>query len=326
MNLSSMSGPQGSSAFPSVALVFPGQGSQFPGMCTELAREFPACRSILERADALLGYSLTSIMNGDHGEELNRTVHTQPAVFVHSMALWEVLRGSCDLNPLVAAGHSLGEYSAMCAAGVISFEEALETVRVRATAMDESQPAGTCGMAAVIGVGREDVEAAVETCREDNVLQPANFNAPDQVVVSGHVTALNRLIEAIKTHRRSRTVLLPVSSAFHTSLMEPARELLRQQLEKVATREAAFPVMSNVTAEVHPSSDREIKRLLTEQVVRPVRWEDCVRKMLTMGAETFVEIGPGKVLTGLLKRIDRNARAINVSDPESLRSFERPSV
>jgi [acyl-carrier-protein] S-malonyltransferase len=309
-----------------VALVFPGQGSQFPGMCTGLAREFPACRSILDRADALLGYSLTGIMNGDHGEELNRTVHTQPAVFVHSMALWEVLRDRSDLIPRVSAGHSLGEYSALCAAGLLTFEDALETVRVRAEAMDLSQPPGTCGMAAVIGVDRAEVAAAVESCRGDDVLEAANFNAPDQVVASGHLTALHRLMDAIKTHRRSRTVLLPVSSAFHTSLMQPASQSLQQQLAKVTTGEAVFPVMSNVTAQRHSSSGHDIKQLLTEQVVRPVLWEDCVRSMLAMGAETFVEIGPGKVLTGLLKRIDRTARAISVSDPESLRSFEKGCV
>jgi [acyl-carrier-protein] S-malonyltransferase len=154
-------------------------------------------------------------------------------------------------------------------------------------------------------------------------LEAANFNAPDQVVVSGHMTALDRLIEAMKAHRRSRTVKLSVSSAFHTSLMEPAREVLSRQLERVATQQPAFPVMSNVTAQVHSLPDQEVKRLLTDQMVRPVLWEECVREMLRLGAETFVEVGPGKVLTGLLKRIDRNARAINISDSGSVRAFER---
>ncbi len=307
----------------SVAVVFPGQGSQFPGMASDLVREVPEVRQLLERANDILGYSLTSYMNGEHGEELNRTIHTQPAVFVHSMALWETLRGCCGLSPLVSAGHSLGEYSALCAARVLTFEDALEIVRVRAKAMDESQPPGTCGMAALIGMSREEALKTVEACRGTDVLEAANFNAPDQVVVSGHMSALSRVVESVKGQRRTRAVMLPVSSAFHTSLMEPAREALRHRLEPVITSDTAFPVMANVSASPHPHASGELKTLLTDQVVRPVLWEESVRAMIRLGVETFIEVGPGKVLTGLLRRIDRNARAINISDPEGIRSLER---
>lgn len=307
----------------SVAVVFPGQGSQFPGMASDLLEEVPEVRQLLERANDILGYSLTSYMAGQHGEELNRTVHTQPAIFVHSMALWETLRGCCGLCPLVSAGHSLGEYSALCAAGALTFENALQIVRVRAKAMDESQPPGTCGMAALIGMAREEVLKIVDACRGTDVLEAANFNAPDQVVVSGHKSALSRVVESVKGQRRTRAVVLPVSSAFHTRLMEPARHTLREHLAPVPTSQTAFPVVANVSASPHPETSTELKGLLTDQVVRPVLWEESVRGMIDLGVETFVEVGPGKVLTGLLRRIDRNARAINISDLEGIRSLER---
>jgi [acyl-carrier-protein] S-malonyltransferase len=307
----------------SVAVVFPGQGSQFPGMASDLVRDVPEVRRLLEHANDILGYSLTRYMAGEHGEELNRTIHTQPAIFVHSMALWETLRGCCNVSPLVSAGHSLGEYSALCAAGVLTFEDALEIVQVRAKAMDESQSPGTCGMAALIGLTREEALETVEACRGSDVLEAANFNAPDQVVVSGHMSALGRVVESVKARPRKRAVMLPVSSAFHTSLMEPARETLRHFLEPVRTSHAAFPVMANVSASPHPQASREVKALLTDQVVRPVLWEESVRAMIRLRVETFIEVGPGKVLTGLLRRIDRNARAINISDSEAIRSLER---
>jgi [acyl-carrier-protein] S-malonyltransferase len=295
-------------------------------MATDLVTEVPAARAVLEKADDILGYSLSRIMAGDHGEELNRTVHTQPAIFVHSMALFEALRNRCDLSPIMAAGHSLGEYSALCAAGVLDFEDALDIIRVRARGMDEAQPAGACAMAAIIGSAKQDVLRLLEECRGDQVLEAANFNAPDQVVVSGHIQAINRVLHAAQKEKRTRAVLLPVSSAFHTTLMEPAKEALMARLDRVAPGQPQFPVVANVTAGIYPSSDREIRRLLTEQVVRPVLWEDCVRQMRSSGAQTFMEIGPGKVLTGLLKRIDRAAASVNISDPSSIRAYQEASA
>ncbi len=176
----------------SVALIFPGQGSQFSGMAKDLAEESATARALLERSDDILGYSLSKIMAGEREDQLNRTVHTQPAVFVHSMALLEVLRERCPLNPVVAAGHSLGEYSALCAAGVLDFEEALDIIRVRAEGMDNAQPAGTGAMAAIIGLSRQEVVKIVETVRGPQVLEAANFNAPDQVVISGHAEAVGQ--------------------------------------------------------------------------------------------------------------------------------------
>jgi [acyl-carrier-protein] S-malonyltransferase len=295
-------------------------------MAMDLVTEIPVARAVLEKADDILGYSLSRIMAGDHGEELNRTVHTQPAIFVHSMALFEALRDRCALSPIIAAGHSLGEYSALCAAGVLAFEDALDIIRVRARGMDEAQPAGACAMAAIIGPEKQDVLRLVQECRGAQVLEAANFNAPDQVVVSGHVDAINRVLQAAQKERRTRAALLPVSSAFHTPLMESAKEALKDRLERVAPGKSRFPVVANVTADIYPSSDGEIKRLLTEQVVRPVLWEDCVRQMRNSGAEIFMEIGPGRVLTGLLRRIDRAAAAMNISDPSSIRAYQEASA
>jgi [acyl-carrier-protein] S-malonyltransferase len=177
-----------------------------------------------------------------------------------------------------------------------------------------------------VGLSRDRAAVIVETHRGDDVLAAANFNSPDQVVISGHIQAVNRAIEAAKQEKRTRAVLLPVSSAFHTSLMEPARQLLGSKLEEVSPGEARFPVVANVTAQIYPSSHAGIKQLLMDQVIRPVLWEDCVSLMMAKGVQTFIEVGPGKVLTGLLKRMDRNADAINIADMQSIRSFVEASA
>lgn len=287
----------------------------------DLMREFPVASSMLARADEVLGYSLTRIMSGESGDDLNRTIHTQPAVFVHSMAILEILKASVSLSPTLAAGHSLGEYTALCAAGVMDFENALDIIRVRAEGMDGSQPAGTCGMAAIIGVSRGQAAEIIDRFRGDLVLEAANFNTPDQIVISGHIENLNRVVEALKQEKRVRAVMLPVSSAFHTSLMQPAREALRVRLENATMKAPVFDVISNKSAQPYPAGEGEVKQLLIDQVVSPVQWEDSIRTMLNIGVGTFIEIGPGKVLTGLLRRIDRTALAVNISGIEDIRSF-----
>jgi [acyl-carrier-protein] S-malonyltransferase len=309
-----------------IALMFPGQGSQFPGMAIDLVREVPVARAILEKADDILGYSLSRIMAGESGDALNRTVHTQPAIFTHSMALFQALVERCPISPVMAAGHSLGEYSALCAAGVLSFEDALDIIRVRAQGMDDAQPPNTCSMAAIVGLSKDDVVRYVNEAREDQVLEAANFNAPDQVVISGHAEAVDRVLAAVKNEKRTRAVSLPVSSAFHTPLMESAKEALKSRLESVSPRKARFPVVANVTGQAYPDSEEEVKRLLTEQVVRPVLWEDSVRRMRSCGAEVFLEIGPGKALAGLLRRIDRTALAVSISDTSSMIAYEKVSA
>lgn len=305
----------------SIALMFPGQGSQYPGMGADLARESAAARQLMERADDILRYSLSEIMLEDRKEELDRTINTQPAVFVHSMALLELLRERCPFTPTIAAGHSLGEYSALCAAGVLNFDDALKLIQVRAKGMDQAQPAGTCGMAALIGPTKDEALEIVESNRHNDVLEAANFNAPDQVVVSGHLSAVGRVIEAAKERDRARGVKLPVSSAFHTCLMEPAKQTLSEELGIVALKSSQFPVVANVTGQQYPSL-AETKNLLIDQVVNPVLWVDCVQTMLKSRPSLFVEVGPGKVLTGLLHRIERKARAISISDMYGISAFE----
>lgn len=208
----------------SIALMFPGQGSQFPGMGADLVRESATARALMERADDILGYALSKIMLEDRKEELDRTVYTQPAIFVHSMILLEMMRERREFTPSMAAGHSLGEYSALCAAGVLSFEDALRLIQTRARGMDQAQPAGVCGMAALIGPSKDEALEIVDACRGDEVLEAANFNAPDQTVVSGHLEAVGRVIEAAREREKTRGVKLPVSSAFHTSLMDSAKQ------------------------------------------------------------------------------------------------------
>jgi [acyl-carrier-protein] S-malonyltransferase len=253
-------------------------------------------------------------MQADRGEELKRTSHTQPAVFVHSMLLLEAMRRAGAPEPAMAGGHSLGEYTALTAAGVLSFDDALDIIHVRACAMDEAQPPGTCGMAAILGLPRPEASALVEASRGDDALELANYNAPDQVVASGSLAALERLAEAVKAKPRAKTVFLEVSSAFHTQLMVSAREAVRARLARAEFRPPSFPVFSNVTGERYPFPDG--KELLVDQVVRPVLWEDCVKAMIREGVKTFIEIGPGKTLTGLVKRIDRSVTAVSVSNPD----------
>lgn len=318
-----MSGTEAAAQFASVALIFPGQGSQYPGMVVDLARDSSRAREILEHADDVLGYALSTIMAGDAGEDLHRTVHTQPAVFVHSMALYEIVRERAPVVPVVAAGHSLGEISALCAADVLDFDTALDIVRVRAKAMDEAQPAGMHGMAAIIGLSPEHVRNLVNTYRQGEILEAANFNAPDQVVVSGTLSAVRRVCVAAGKERRTKTVMLPVSSAFHTVLMEPAVAPLRDRLAQASFSPGRFPVVANVNAQVYPAAAEEVQRLLIDQIVRPVLWDDCVAKMRALEVDCFLEIGPGKVLSGLLRRIDRSLRCKSVCDLEGVRSLQR---
>lgn len=304
-----------------VALLFPGQGSQFAGMAADLIRESSRCRELFDQADDILGIPLRSVMTGSDEDALRRTVYTQPAVFVHSIALWELLREQWGGVPVIAAGHSLGEYSALCAAGIMAFEDALRVIRVRSAGMDRAQPSGTTAMAALIGMTRDEAREVVETHRESEVLAPANFNGPDQTVISGHTAAVNRVLDAVKGNRRVRGVMLPVSAAFHTELMQPVQPALAECLATVRFHRGAFPVVANVNARSYPEAESAIRATLVEQVVNPVLWEDCVRTMAASGATLMVEIGPGKVLTGLLKRIDRNLRGANVSDFEGIRAF-----
>lgn len=304
-----------------LAVIFPGQGSQFGGMAKDLLEQSESARNMMAQADSILGFELSKIMADATGDELGRTIFTQPAVFVHSMMLWDLFRSSSNMTPQVAAGHSLGEYSALCSAGVISFEDALRCIKVRSQAMDNAQPAGLCGMMAVVGVTSQRVGEVLDGLHENQSVKIANFNAPDQVVLSGTIEALKAVATSMSHEKRCRCVMLPVSSAFHTDLMSSAKNELFQFLNDVEFHSPVFPVISNVTASVFPKEPSEVKKLLAEQVVSPVLWTDTISGMQDLGVERFLEIGPGKVLTGLMKRIDRTLDCRTISGLPDIETF-----
>lgn len=282
------------------AFLFPGQGSQYVGMGKDLFEQSEEAAKLFQQADDILGVGLSQICFEGPEEELKQTKNTQPAIFLHSVILAHLFRGD-DVS--MAAGHSLGEYSALVHAGALSFEDGLKLVRLRGELMQQAgvQQPGT--MAAVIGL---DPAAVEEICREASsagVVQPANFNSPGQIVISGSVEGVRRAMELSKTRGAKLVKELQVSGAFHSPLMGSAGKGLKEGLEKTQVRDAKIPVYANVTAKPAVTSS-EIRQLLFEQLTRPVRWEESVRNMVADGAGIFVEVGPGKVLQGLVKRID----------------------
>jgi len=275
------------------AFVFPGQGSQSVGMGKDLAEK------LLDRASQVLGFDLKKIVYEGPEEELRKTEIQQPAIFTVSAAAFERLTAS-GLRPAALAGHSLGEYSALFAAGAISFEDGVKTVHLRGKFMQEAVPFGLGAMAAVLGGERKMV---ADICQEVDNVWPANFNSPEQVVISGEKEAVKKAGEKLKSAGAKRIIPLAVSAPFHCPLMQPAADKLAQQLDKITIKDAALPVYANVTA-LPVTSGAEIKQLLIKQVTAPVLWEDSIAKMIADGMTSFIEVGPGKVLSGLIKKIN----------------------
>jgi [acyl-carrier-protein] S-malonyltransferase len=303
-----------------LALVFPGQGSQYAGMGKELCAEFKQAREVFEQADDALGEYLSRMCHEGPDEQLRLTANTQPAILTTSIAALKVLQEETDLKAHLLAGHSLGEYSALVASGALDFADAVRIVRQRGTFMQEAVPDGEGAMAAILGIEAEKLQSICNEMARGEVVAPANFNAPGQIVIAGHTAAVERVIKSASEQGAKRAMRLPVSAPFHCPLMLPAGERLQRELEAIPIQSLGTPVVSNVEAEAY-KDERETMDLLVRQVSAPVRWDDSVRFMLSQGIERFVEVGPGKVLSGLIKRIDRKMPSANIEDIKSLKAL-----
>lgn len=301
-----------------IAVVFPGQGSQFVGMGKDLYEAFPESKEIFDLANDILGYDLKSICFEGPEDLLKQTENTQPALFVHSFAIYKLLK---DLNISASAGHSLGEYTALTAAGVFSFEDGLKLVRARGKLMQESGMRNPGTMAAIVGLTIEQIEEICKKASDEGIVQPANFNSPGQVVISGDIKAVRKAVELAKEMKTKLAKELVVSGAFHSPLMNYAYENFLNELNSVTFNKLRFDVYSNVTADKFNDDIDEIKYLLVEQIIKPVKWQQLVDKMIQNGIKKFVEVGAGKVLTGLIKRINPEVETINLGTVQEIKSF-----
>lgn len=304
----------------SYAFIFPGQGSQHAGMGKELADNFKTARLSFEEADDALGFSLSRLCFEGPEEELKLTANTQPAILAASVAALRVLREESAITPSFLAGHSLGEYSALVASGALDFADALRTVRARGSFMQDAVPVGVGAMAAILGAEAEVLQEICAEAAQGEVVSPANFNSPGQIVVAGHTAAVNRAIEIAKARGFRKAMLLPVSAPFHCALMQKAADRLAEALEPVQVNALSAPVVSNVEAK--PNSDAaRVKPLLVQQVCAPVLWDAIVQHIVAAGVTNFVEIGPGKVLAGLVKRISKETTSFNVQDSAGIKAI-----
>ncbi|HXN56708.1 MAG TPA: ACP S-malonyltransferase [Myxococcales bacterium] len=312
----------------SVAFIFPGQGSQYVGMGQALAQAYPEARAALDEADAALGGGLLALLAEGPEDELKKTSNTQPAILAVSVAVHRVLmkelggRAAVPGFPAFYAGHSLGEYSALVAAGALSLTDAAKVVRARGTFMQEAVPPGEGAMAAILGLAPAQVAAACKEAQAQEpgrVVEPANYNSPEQTVIAGHAPAVERAIAVCKALGAKRAMPLPVSAPFHCSLMAPVQKQLAQVLAGVHVKKPGSPIFANATAE--PNDDpRRIGELLLSQVTSPVRWVETIERMALAGVDTLLELGPGKVLSGLVRRIDKRLRAFSIEDKAGLKA------
>jgi [acyl-carrier-protein] S-malonyltransferase len=307
----------------SIAFVFPGQGAQKVGMGQALAEAFPACRQVFDEADGALGEPLSRLCFEGPEDRLQLTENTQPAILAASVAALRVVEAR-GVRPAFAAGHSLGEYAAHVAAGTISFADALRTVRRRGQFMQEAVPVGEGAMAAILGLDAAAVAAACDEASSElsgRVVAPANLNAPGQVVIAGHADAVAAAGERAKTAGARRVIPLAVSAPFHCALMKPAEDRLAPLLRALHTEAPAIPVVANVDAQPKRTPAEAIDALIS-QVSSPVRWEDVVTRLIREGVDTFLELGPGTVLSGLIKKIDRRVTVISIGAPDDLGALE----
>jgi [acyl-carrier-protein] S-malonyltransferase len=299
-----------------VAFIFPGQASQYPGMGKELADRYSAARAVFEEADKALGISISKMCFEGTEEELKLTANTQPAILTVSVAAFRVLAEK-GITADYVAGHSLGEYSALVAAGSLAFSDAVKLVRKRGTYMQEAVPAGQGSMAAIMGLSPTVVLDVCKRAAQGEVCSPANLNSPEQTVISGHVGAVKHAVEIASQSGAKRAVVLAVSAPFHSALMMPAQLKLEKDLGATKFADLQMPLVTNVDADTIRKGE-EASSALVRQVTMPVRWEESMRMLLDEGVNTFVEVGPGRVLTGLMRQIERSVTTLNVEDEKSL--------
>jgi [acyl-carrier-protein] S-malonyltransferase len=304
-----------------IAYIFPGQGSQVVGMGKDLFENFSEARSIFEEADESLGFPLSKMCFEGTTEELAFTANTQPAILTSSIAAFRVMIGSGFPKPNFVAGHSLGEYSALVAANAITFSDAVKTVRQRGTFMQEAVPVGVGAMAAILGSDLATIEAVCKEVANGEICSPANINSPSQIVIAGNSGAIDRACEMLKERGAKRAIKLNVSAPFHCALMLPAQEKLSLVVNGLHFNAFDCPIVENVSGKINSDKDR-IAEALTNQVSSPVRWVETIQNLIEMGVDTFVEVGTGKVLSGLVKQINRDVRCLNVEDSASLRNTQ----
>ncbi|TYO97412.1 ACP S-malonyltransferase [Desulfallas thermosapovorans] len=292
-----------------LAFIFPGQGSQFVGMGKHLYDKYDFIREIFDTADRALGFALTELIFEGPADELQKTVNAQPAILTASIAMYQLIKRA-GIRPGATAGHSLGEYSALVAAEALDFSDAVRLVRMRGRFMQEAVPLGQGGMMAVLGLTSEEVEEGCRRASGAGIVEAANFNCPGQVVVAGEMPALKKAQEVFKSMGARRSILLKVSAPFHSSMMTPAGERLVAELARVEIRDPAIPVVANINAD-YVTTGEQVRDALIRQVSGPVMWEQSMRRLMADGYNMFVEVGPGQVLTGLLKKIDKQSRFIN---------------
>jgi [acyl-carrier-protein] S-malonyltransferase len=303
----------------SLAYIFPGQGSQHPGMGKNLVENFPVAGRIFEEIDDALHFSVSRLCFEGSPEDLQLTENTQPAILAVSVAAFRVIQSEGFPQPDYVAGHSLGEYSGLFGARSLSLTEAIQTVRSRGRYMQEAVPIGTGAMAAVIGADLKEIEKACAEASQGQVCAPANINSPNQVVIAGNAEAVDRASELLRSGGAKRVLKLNVSAPFHSALMMPAQERLAVDLERIAFANLNVPLVTNVDASVILKG-AEARESLVKQVSSPVRWLESIELLIKQGIDTFVEVGPGKVLTGLMRQISREVKCFNVEDAASLKS------
>jgi len=300
-----------------LAIVFPGQGSQSTGMMKSFYDEYEQARNIFQRASDALGYNLWDVVSEDETDTLNKTEYTQPAMLTAGYIAWTIWNENNGPQPAVMAGHSLGEYTALVCSGVITFEDAVALVAERGRLMQSAVTEGEGAMAAILGLEDEAVIKACAEAANGEIVEAVNFNSPGQVVIAGQKTAVQRAIDVLKETGAKRALMLPVSVPSHCQLMLPAAEKLADKLASISISKPVIPVIHNVDVKTHDDPD-EIRKMLSDQLFNPVRWVETIQSMKAQGVDTIVECGPGKVLVGLCKRIDKSLKGLPVFDPESL--------